>query len=216
MPWGVCRVTDEARREGRDPGHAETRRLLGAAQEGDHEAFRRFVEMHMRAVYAIAYRFMGNHDDADDVAQETFVRAWQAVERYDARYSPYTWLRTIATRLAVNELEKRRRRQTEGGERFEVAAETHRAATPGPAEELEAREASGRVERALASLPDDYRAALVLRTYEELSYEEIARALGIPIGTVMSRIHRARRMLRERLEAFTAPLPKARREDSST
>jgi RNA polymerase sigma-70 factor (ECF subfamily) len=209
-------LTDEARREERERRRSETRRLLTAARSGDHEAFRRFVESHMRAVYAIGHRMMGNHDDADDIAQETFVRAWQALDRYDARFSPYTWLRTIATRLAVNELEKRRRRQTEGGERFDAAAETRQAATPDPAEELDGREARARVEQALAALPPDYRAALILRTYEELSYEEIARELEIPIGTVMSRIHRARRMLRERLEGRTAPLPKARREDSST
>ncbi len=206
-------MTDEARPETPDERQAEARRLLRAARNGDRAAFRKFVEAYMRAVYAIGSRLMGNHDDADDIAQETFVRAWQALDRYDARYSPYTWLRTIATRLAVNELEKRRRRQTEGGERFDVVAETRASTRADPAEELDGREAEERVAEALASLPDEYRAALVLRTYEELSYEEIARELEIPVGTVMSRIHRARRMLRERLGAPPTRVPKAPPED---
>jgi RNA polymerase sigma-70 factor (ECF subfamily) len=158
----------------------------------------------MRPVYALGFRMMGNHDDADDIAQETFVRAYEALDRYDARYSLYTWLRTIATRLALNELEKRRRRQTQGGERFDALSETQAHSGAGPDADLEAREARERVAGALAALPHEFRLPLLLRTYEELSYQEIAQELEIPLGTVMSRIHRARRMLREALESHSA------------
>lgn len=176
-------------------------RLVRAAQEGDPEAFRQLVEACMRPIYTLGHRMLGSHDDADDVAQETFVRAWRALERYDPRYSFLGWLRTIATRLALNEIEKRRRRQTEGGDSFDVATETQAANAPGPDAALEALETETVLSRALRALPDEYRLPLLLRTYEELSYAEIARSLDIPVGTVMSRLHRARRMLRQELEA---------------
>jgi len=171
-----------------------------AAQSGDAEAYRELVEACKRSVYALGYRMLGNHDDADDVAQETFVRAWEALQRYDARYSFPGWLRTIATRLALNVLEKRRRRRTEGGETFDAAAGTQAAATPGPDAEVEALETRTLLARALQALPDEFRVPLLLRTHEELSYVEIATALAIPVGTVMSRLHRARAMVRRELE----------------
>jgi RNA polymerase sigma-70 factor (ECF subfamily) len=147
---------------------------------------------------------MGRHEDADDVAQETFVRAWEALERYDESYSFHGWLRTIATRLALNELDKRRRRRTQGGEAFELAAESRADAAPGPDAVVEAREMAERLERIVQALPDEARIPLVLRTVEELSYDEIARILQIPVGTVMSRLHRARKQVRAALQASGA------------
>ncbi len=175
--------------------------LVRAAQAGDTAAFRELVDATKRPVYALGYRMLGNHDDADDVAQETFVRAWSALERYDPRYSFLGWLRTIATRLALNVIDKRRRRRTEGGETFELAAEASAAPNPGPDAELEAREMGSVLEQALRELPEEFRRPLLLRTHEELSYAEIAKALAIPVGTVMSRLHRARTLLRQALEA---------------
>ena len=185
------------------PRDDEVRELLRAARAGDARAFGELVQRFMRSIYAVAYRLMGNHDDADDIAQETFVRAHAALARYDENYSFYTWLRTIATRLGLNEIEKRRRRQTSGGETFESAAETVHAAAPDPAEELAGEELRAALESALRALPAEYRAVLALRTFEDLSYEDIARVLEIPIGTVMSRLSRARTELKSRLRART-------------
>jgi RNA polymerase sigma-70 factor (ECF subfamily) len=177
------------------------RALVRQARDGDERAFRRLVETHMRSVYALAHRLMRNHDDADDVAQETFVRAHRALDRYDESFSFYTWLRTIATRVALNELAKRRRRRTEGGETFEAAADGVASEAPGPEALFAERELGSRLEAALASLPDEYRTAIVLRVHEGLSYQEIARELDVPIGTVMSRLSRARTTLRRALQA---------------
>lgn len=174
-----------------------SRALVRAAQAGDPDAFRRLVETYMRAVHGIAYRMMGNHDDADDVAQETFVRAHRALDRYDETYSFYTWLRTIATRVALNEIEKRKRRQTQGGEVYETAAEVVASPAPDPSEQLALQQLSEALQAALQKLPGEYRSVLALRTYEQMSYEEIATTLEIPIGTVMSRLNRARGLLRE-------------------
>lgn len=147
---------------------------------------------------------MGNHDDADDVAQETFVRAYQALDRYDESFTFYTWLRTIATRVAWNELAKRRRRRTTGGESFDLASERVAATAPDPLAQASETETHDRLRRAVEALPDDFRTVLVLRVFEDLAYAEIADVLGIPIGTVMSRLSRARAMLRA---AWGAGLP---------
>jgi len=170
-----------------------------AARGGDERAFRRLVETHMRAVYALGYRILGDADDADDVAQETFVRAYHALERYDERYSFYTWLRAIATRLALNEIARRKRRRTDGGAAFEVASETVIDSAADAVEHMADAELRQSVERGMAGLPPEYRAVLVLRAEQDLSYAEIASVLGIPEGTVMSRLHRARAMLRRAL-----------------
>ena len=175
--------------------------LVRRAQAGDAAAFRQLVESSMRPIYALARRLLRDHDEADDVAQETFVRAWQALERYDGRSSFLGWLRTIATRLALNVIAKRRRRQTTGGEDFERAAETRASTTPGPEAQFEGAEAHSALAWVLHQLPDEFRLPLLLRTYEELSYAEIARQLEIPVGTVMSRLHRARRLVRQGLES---------------
>ena len=204
-------MADEPSRGGESP---EVIELVQAARAGDTRAFRRLVEAHMRPIYALGYRLLGNHDDADDVAQETFVRAWQALARYDERYTVSAWLRTIATRLALNEIAKRRRRRTEGGELFDTVAETHAEAAPGPEAEFEGAETRVRIEVALEALPQEFRVPLVLRTYEELSYAEIARLLEIPVGTVMSRIHRARCLLREQLDPGRAPVVRRQQRDT--
>jgi len=185
----------------------DPRRIAGivrAARNGDANAFRTLVETFMQPIYALAHRMMRNHDDADDVAQETFVRAWQALERYDDRYSFHGWLRTIATRLALNVLDKRRRHRTQGGEAFDLASETRADGRPAPDVEAEARELQERLESIVENLPDEFRIPLVLRTYEELSYDEIARILDVPPGTVMSRLHRARQQVRHALGSFTS------------
>ncbi len=153
----------------------------------------------MRAVYGLGYSFFRNADDADDVAQETFVRAYQALDRYDARYTFYTWLRTIATRVALNEIAKRRRHKTEAGEAFETASETIAGENPDPIDALSEAELQTALQAALADVPPEYRAVLMLRTQDGLSYAEIAAILDIPTGTVMSRLHRARALVRRGL-----------------
>jgi len=166
----------------------------------------------MRAVYGLGYRLLGNADDADDVAQETFVRAYRALDRYDERYAFYTWLRAIATRIALNEIAKRRRRRTEGGDAFETAAETVAGADRDPIDTIAGGELAAAVESALDELSPDYRAVLVLRAHENLSYAEIASTLEIPVGTVMSRLSRARIQVRNILAARGVALPEREEE----
>jgi RNA polymerase sigma-70 factor (ECF subfamily) len=183
---------------GREGGGGEILRLVDHARSGDQRAFREIVVRYRRAVYGLARGMMGTHEDADDATQETFVRVFQALDRYDPRYSFYTWVRSITVRLCINELEKRRRRRT-GTIEDEGFLERVPAGNPDPLENLSAKEAAGRVERAVSGLPVEQRSVFVLRVKEEMSYQEIAEALDISIGTVMSRLHRARRRVMERL-----------------
>ena len=186
----------------------EVRAWVRAARAGDQAAFRRLVESHMRAVYSLGYRLLRNADDADDVAQETFVRAYRALDRYDERYAFYTWLRAIATRVALNEIAKRRRHRTDGGETFENAAATVAGEEHDPLESIAGEQLQAAIEAALDEIPPDSRAVLVLRAQENLSYAEIASTLEIPVGTVMSRLSRARIAVRRVLAARGVVLPK--------
>jgi len=161
----------------------------------------------MRAVYALGFRMLGNHDDADDLAQETFVRAHRALDRYDERWAFYTWLRAIAIRVGLNEIAKRKRRRTASGEAFEAAAESVPEAAPDPIDLLAEAELHSAIRAACQELPPEFRAVLVLRSQEGLAYAEIARELDVPLGTVMSRLHRARAMIRRALAERGAVTP---------
>jgi RNA polymerase sigma-70 factor (ECF subfamily) len=145
----------------------------------------------MRSLFGAAYRMTGNAHDAEDLVQETFLRAHRAFDRFEPGSNARGWLHTILQRVRTDMFRRTRRRP----ETVELLGEG--PATPPPQDAL----ASGRedLERALQALPEAFREAVVLRDVQEMSYAEIASALGIPVGTVMSRIHRGRALLREAL-----------------
>jgi RNA polymerase sigma-70 factor (ECF subfamily) len=146
---------------------------------------------HLRSLFAAAYRMTANAHDAEDLVQETFLRAHRALDRLAPGTNPRAWLHTILQRVRTDAFRRRRRRP----ELVELTGPD--PAVPPPQAGL----ASGYedLERALAALPEAFRTAVVLRDLQELSYAEIAESLGVPVGTVMSRIHRGRALLREAL-----------------
>jgi RNA polymerase sigma-70 factor (ECF subfamily) len=146
----------------------------------------------LRALFGAAYRMTGNVHDAEDLVQETFLRAYRAFDRYRPGTNARAWLITILQRVRTDAFRRRQRRPPT----VELIGDG--PATPPPQDAL----ASGGeiLERALAALPEPFRTAVVLRDVQELSYAEIADALAIPVGTVMSRIHRGRALLRAALE----------------
>ncbi len=156
------------------------------------------VREHSARVYRLAYRLTGNQHDAEDLTQETFVRVFRSLHTY----SPGTfegWLHRITTNLFLDQARRRQRiRMDAMGDDDERYENTDRLATPERA--FEHGNLDHDVQRALDDLPPEYRAAVVLCDIEGLSYEEIAVTLGVKIGTVRSRIHRARARLRESLE----------------
>ena len=176
--------------------------LVRAAQSGDADAFGQIVRRYQRAVYRVAYGLTRNASDADDLAQETFVRAWQAIGRFRAGEPLYPWLARIAMNQGLSLFRRRKRRPEtplepllEAGRQWGGGAD--------PACEAVDRDHAAHLEAALAGLSHEHQSVLVMRAVEGLSYEEIAGVLGVPAGTVMSRLSRARAELRARLKSRT-------------
>lgn len=173
---------------------------LCQARKGDQAAFDTLVRVYQRKAYAIAYGFVGNREDAIELAQEAFARAYKAIHRFDTEMPFYPWLYRIIKNACLNHLKKKKRRGevsltalAEGG--YEIVD-----AGSDPARDAELNELRGAIVRAIGRLSPKHREILVLRHIEELSYAEIAACLGIPAGTVMSRLHAARVSLRNLLE----------------
>ena len=159
------------------------------------------VRQHSERVYRLAYRLSGNRADAEDLTQETFVRVFRSL----SDYTPGTfegWLHRITTNLFLDMVRRRARIRFDALP--EDAAERLASASAGPEQRYDETHLDPEIQRALDSLPVDFRAAVVLCDLEELSYEEIAATLGIKVGTVRSRIHRGRVLLRNAL-AHRAP-----------
>jgi len=176
--------------------------LLRAAQGGDQAAFTEIVRRYQRAVYRVAYALTRNASDADDLAQETFVRAYQAIGRFRVGEPLYPWLARIATNLAFS-LFRRRKRRPETPLEPLVEAGQQWGVEDDPAERVEQDERAQHLKEAFGELKPEHQAVLALRVVEEQSYEAIAATLSVPVGTVMSRLSRARAELRARLAART-------------
>ena len=183
-----------------EPG--EDAGLIRAAQGGDPAAFTEIVRRYQRAVYRLSYGLTRNAADADDLAQETFVRAYQALGRFRQGEPLYPWLSRIAVNLTYS-LFRRRRRRPETSIEPLVEAGQQWAAADDPAAEAADRERAEHLRQAFAGLSPEHQAILVLRVVQDLTYEEIAQALEIPLGTVMSRLSRARAELKVRMKART-------------
>ncbi len=176
--------------------------LVRAAQSGDEKAFGEIVRRHQRAIYRVAYGLTRNAADADDLAQETFLRAWTAIGRFRAGEPLHPWLARIAVNLAIS-LHRRRKRRPETALEPLIEGGRQWGSGDDPADVAADRDHAGHLAAAFAELTPEHQAVLVLRAVEGLSYDEIARSLGVPAGTVMSRLARARAELKRRLEART-------------
>lgn len=182
--------------------------LLEATRTGDEAAFQELVNRYRNPITNFVYRMLNDYDRAVDLAQETFVRVYMSVERYQANYSFSTYIYRIASNLAITDLRQRKRRRLipipsffdKEGEEMEFEIPDDRFVSPDDAMiEDERREA---ISKAIATLPDKYRVAVVLRDVEGRSYEEIGDVLGLSDGTVKSRINRARNLLKEKLREY--------------
>jgi RNA polymerase sigma-70 factor (ECF subfamily) len=165
--------------------------LISRARDGDQDAFRQLVERYQGAVYNLAYRMLGDPGDAEDAAQEIFVRIYRQLGRYDPARKFSTWVLAIATNFCIDQLRRRRMQLVP----LENIIPWARAREAGPEGEAITQEERDEVQRLITQLPEKYRAPLVLRYFEELSCAEIAEVLGMPEGTVKTQIHRARKAL---------------------
>lgn len=163
---------------------------IRATLRGERQAFARLVEKYQRPLYAVLRRLVRSHEDTDDLLQESFLRAYQNLEAFDLSRPFYPWLYRMAVNLALSSLRRRKRQQaTESLDLFP-------SADAGPEKNAHIGEFHFALERALAKLPAEQRTILLLRTREDMSYQELSETLGIEVGTVMSRLARAREKLR--------------------
>jgi len=198
------------RAESTDPGPDETF-LLARARQGDLAAFETVVRRYQRRVYGVALRIVRAHDVADDVAQEAFVRAWRSLDRFELGRPFGPWVCRIAANLAVNHVRSPRAREEGLPEGY---AET-RSSDPGPLGAVLDAEAREVLDEAMGGLSPEQRAVFVLRAVEDMSYEEIAGALGISQGTVMSRLFRARERLAKALAPYLGAAARPRKAGAS-
>ena len=191
-------------------GAMSDHRLLEATREGDETAFAELVKRYRNQITNYVYRMTNDYDLAVDLAQETFMRVYAAAERYQSSFAFSTYIYRIATNLAISELRRRKRRRLVSLSTFfqprESGDDSCELEMPdaGPLQDvtLVEDERRGAVSRAIATLPEKYRAPLVLRDVEGRSYDEIATILEMSEGTVKSRINRARSFLRDKLQAY--------------
>jgi RNA polymerase sigma-70 factor (ECF subfamily) len=175
--------------------------LLRRVLAGDRGAFEALVSRYHRIVFAIAFRMTGNRAEAEDVSQEVFLRVYRSLRQFDASLPFAPWIRRIAGNAALNHLRRR------GLERRHAAPESDQGQIPDlpdaaadPEERVARAEEAGRLERALAALPENQRLAVTLKYVEGLTAEEIAQAMGAPRNTVKTWLLRARERLREELK----------------
>jgi len=174
--------------------------LVARARTGDERAFRALLDKYERAVFSICLRMVRNRDEAADLSQDSFIKVFASLDRYNPAYAFSSWLFKITSNLCIDYLRKRRIEtlpmdQPIDGEKGEIQRQ-YAASDPTPDESLDRAEKMARLESAISALPEHYRIMLILRHQEDLSYEEIADHLSIPLGTVKARIHRAREMLK--------------------
>ena len=170
-------------------------KVIALAIKGDRRAFGLLVKKYQRQVLRTVMGMLGDRDAAMDIVQDSFIKAYQALDRFEPGRPFYPWLSRIATNLAINYIKRQGRQTSLDNEVIERAS-----SDPGPLEKLENMETGRRFQAALQELPEVYRVAFVLRTFEDMSYDEIANKLGISPGTVDSRLYRARRILMDKLK----------------
>jgi RNA polymerase sigma-70 factor (ECF subfamily) len=187
---------------------ASDHELLAAIRDGDEVAFQEIVRRYRNPITNFVFRMIDDYERAVELSQETFIRVYTSASRYQANYSFSTYIYRIATNLAISELRRRKRRRfvslfspftNDEGDAVELDPPD---SNPLQDQSLIDNERRTAVARAISSLPEKYRAAIVLRDVEGLSYDRIAEVLKLSEGTVKSRINRARNLLKEKLSAY--------------
>jgi RNA polymerase sigma-70 factor (ECF subfamily) len=194
---------------------AQQAELLRRAQHGDRSAYGQIVLGCQDRLYNAVLRMVGDVDDARELTQETFVRGLQKIDSFRGESQPYTWLFRIATNLVITEARKAQRQRTfsldrpssngrHGGSEDQASGLADRLKNrgEGPDEVTERRERERQVVAALGRIDAEYRAILVMRDVEDFDYQQMADVLALPLGTVKSRLFRARKALRDELQAY--------------
>jgi RNA polymerase sigma-70 factor (ECF subfamily) len=181
--------------------------LMARIAKGDEDAFEILVNRHQASVLNLIYRFIGDRTHAKDLAQEVFIRVWQSAKRYEPKAKFTTWIYQITANLCLNELKSARRKRwfsfrSNNEDTDKTLEEILIDGSPSPEDLLFTRERDRQISDALQSLPDNQRMALVLRRYDDLPYEEIARIMDCSVSAVESLLVRAKKALQEKLKKF--------------
>lgn len=187
-----------------DPNQVPDHELVVRARKGSEAAYRELLGRYQRPVFSLVYRMVRDREQAEDLSQETFVKVFNNIDRYDPKYKFSSWIFKIATNVSIDALRKKEphtvsldgSRNAETDEEVEATRITAVSRDENPEELLEARELGSEIERAIGMLRPEYRTAVVLRHVEGRAYEEIAEIMAVPLGTVKTYIHRARGELR--------------------
>lgn len=182
----------------------QEKQLIERSRKGDVAAFDKLVRRYERTVYNVAYRLSGSQDDASDIAQEAFVRAWNNLKSFRGEAQFSTWIHRIVTNVFLDDRKKKRSRPTTSlDESVELDENSitrqFEDSAPGPEAMMEGEERRLILEKAILTLPEAQRVMIVMYHNQGLAYEEIAELTQLPIGTVKSRLNRARLALRDRL-----------------
>jgi RNA polymerase sigma-70 factor (ECF subfamily) len=177
--------------------------VIARARRGEEAAFAELLRRYRAPVFNLCLRMLKNRDDAEDVAQDVFIKVFAMLERYDERYAFRSWLFKIAANQCIDFIRKNRVKLLRLDEPVHYRGEEIERQLPDeaprPDETLNTREVGSVLREITDELPPHYRAMIVLRHQEQLSYEEIAQMMDLPLGTVKARIHRARAMMKEKL-----------------
>ncbi|NOZ85835.1 MAG: sigma-70 family RNA polymerase sigma factor [Deltaproteobacteria bacterium] len=180
------------------------RLLIRRLKRGNPEAFRTLIDLYQQRIYNLCFRFMGNRADAEDVAQDVFCTIFLKVGTFRGDSSLSTWIYRIAINHSKNKLKYLARRKTESLDNMRAAGtglnNPDSSNMGGPAKMLESSDLKNIVQEEILYLDEERRLVLILRDIQELSYSEITRITGLPVGTVKSRLHRARMALKDRLD----------------
>ena len=179
-------------------------RLAKLARKGDQRAFAEIVDLYKDKLYHLGYRMTGNRQEAEDVVQETFLRVYRNLDRYDESHKFSTWIYRIATNLCIDRLRKRRSVYSLDAESSDHEGLDGYSMLPGddrtPESELVLSETQQMVREAMETLPPKYKSVMVLRYLQDLSLQEISDVLNMPVTTVKTRVHRGREFMRKKLE----------------
>lgn len=181
--------------------------LIALAASGSEKAYRELLDRYQRPVFSLIYRMVRDREQAEDLAQETFVKVFNHIESFNPKYKFSSWIFKIASNLTIDALRKKDlktvsldgSRNAETPDEVDATRITVESRDENPEEFLEAKELGEEIERAIGQLRPEYRQAILLRHVEGRPYEEIAEIMGVPLGTVKTFIHRARGELRETL-----------------
>jgi len=181
------------------------RELVSRCQQGDMEAFEILVIRYQNKVYSLAFNMLRNETDATDLCQESFVRAWKSIQRFKQDSAFYTWMYRITTNLCIDFVRKRNRRPITPIDdvvdiETNAVGDTPPSTNPQPTDEVHRRELGQQIAAAMEELTPEHRAVIQLREFEGLDYTDIAKSVGCTLGTVMSRLHYARKHLMKLLK----------------